>query len=143
MVSEVAKRDWDREQGLLGLARDTPDGQFARGGLATLAVDPTVRIAVLPGDLSAQVVPVQDPMEVMPRAVALPNGRELPYHSEMRGTSSGYVGFVSGGDGGWRSFDAVYWHGGVNFFAGAEGGHERQSSTSSRRRVIYLARCLT
>ena len=40
MTSEIVKRDWDREQDLLGLARDTPEGQFARGGLAVLAVDP-------------------------------------------------------------------------------------------------------
>lgn len=141
MASEVVKRDWDREQDLLGLARDTPDGQFARGGLAALAVDPTVRITVLPGDLSAHPIPVQEPGSVIPKAVALPNGRELPYHSGIRGTSSGYVGFMSGGDGRWRSFDAVYWHGGVDF-VGVEGGTGRPSSDSSRGRVIHLARCV-
>lgn len=141
MAIEVVKRDWEREQELLGLARDTPDGQFARGGLAALAVDPTVRIAVLPGDLDGHSIPAQEPMKVIPRAVALPNGRELPYHSGMRGTSGGYVGFMRG-DGRWRSFDAVYWHGGVDFFAGVEGGIERQTSDNSRRRVIYLTSCI-
>ena len=61
VVNEVVKRDWDLEQDLLGLARDTPVGQFARGGLAALAVDPTVRIAVLPGDISAHPIPAQEP----------------------------------------------------------------------------------
>ncbi len=49
------------EQDLLGLARDTPVGQFATGGLAALAVDPTVRIAVSPGDASAHPIPAQEP----------------------------------------------------------------------------------
>ena len=48
---------WTREQALLGLDRNTPDEEFARGGLASFAVDPTVRIVVLPGDPSSQPVP--------------------------------------------------------------------------------------
>jgi hypothetical protein len=32
VAREVMKRAWDREKELLGLARDTPDEQFARGG---------------------------------------------------------------------------------------------------------------
>ncbi len=31
---------WTREQVLLGLDRNTPDEEFARGGLASFAVDP-------------------------------------------------------------------------------------------------------
>jgi hypothetical protein len=44
------KLGWERDQALLGLARETPDEEFARGGLAALAVEPTVRIIVLPPD---------------------------------------------------------------------------------------------
>ena len=50
---DAVERRWEREQALLGLARDTPEEEFARGGLAALAVDPTVRITVLPADPSA------------------------------------------------------------------------------------------
>ena len=32
---------WAGEQALLGLDRNTPDEEFARGGLASFAVDPT------------------------------------------------------------------------------------------------------
>lgn len=142
MISEIVKQDWAREQDLLGLVRDMPAGQFARGGLAALAVDPTVRIAVLPGDLSAHAIPAQEPASVIPRAVTVPDGSELPYHSQVRGTSSGYIGLINGNDGRLASFDAVYWHGGVDFFAGVDGGWEREISTGSRRRVIYLQKCV-
>ena len=49
---DTVERRWEREQALLGLAPGTPGEEFARGGLATLAVDPTVRITVPPGDPS-------------------------------------------------------------------------------------------
>lgn len=142
MINEIVKQDWAREQDLLGLARDTPAGRFARGGLAALAVDPTVRIVVLPGDLSARPIPAQKPASVIPRTVAVPNGSELPYHSNVRGTSSGYIGFFNGDDGRFRSFDAVYWHGGIDFFAGADAGWKREIAPDSYRRVIDLQKCL-
>ena len=37
MNHDVVKQQWEREQALLGLARDTPEEEFARGGLAGLA----------------------------------------------------------------------------------------------------------
>jgi hypothetical protein len=54
---DVVRARWEREQVLLGLARDTPDDDFAVGGLAALAVPPTVRIVVLPCDPYAIAVP--------------------------------------------------------------------------------------
>jgi hypothetical protein len=38
--SDAVMRRWEREQALLGLARDTPVGTFAAGGLRVLAVEP-------------------------------------------------------------------------------------------------------
>jgi hypothetical protein len=106
------KLGWEREQAFLGLARDTPDEEFARGGLAALAVEPTVRITVLPGDPSAQPVPAETPDTVIPKVITLPDGGRLPYAVNVRGTSSGYVGFTTtGGDGQWTRFHAVCWHG--------------------------------
>jgi hypothetical protein len=59
---------------------------------------------------------------VVPQMIA-PRGRQLPYHGIVRGTSSGYAGYTPAGeDGRWQSFTAVYWHGGVDFFLGIEGG---------------------
>jgi len=138
---DTAKRRWEREQALIGLARDTPDEEFARGGLAALAVDPTVRIVVLPGDPSSQVVPAQEPTTVVPKVITLPDGRQFPYHGAVRGTSSGYVGYTAGDGGRWQSFDAVHWHGGVDFFLGAEGGRDWEYA-SSRGRVFFLQKCV-
>src|SRR6266705_1315183 len=142
VASEVITRAWTEEQGLLGLARDTPPGQFARGGLAALAIDPTVRIVVLPGDLSAHPIPAQEPASVIPKAVPVPDGSELPYHSEVRGTSSGYIGLFRGNDGRLPSFDAGCWHGGVDFFAGVEASRDWNISPGSPRRVIFLQKCV-
>jgi hypothetical protein len=103
---------------VLGLARDTPDEEFTRGGLAALAVDPTIRITVLPGDPSAQPVPVENPETVIPKVITLAGGAQLPYHGSVRGTSSGYVGFTAGDGGRWQTFAAVRWHGGVDVFLG-------------------------
>jgi hypothetical protein len=87
---DAVERRWEREQALLGLARDTTDEEFARGGLAALAVDPTVRITVLPGDPSAQPVPVENPETVIPKLITLPGGGgQFPYHEMVRGTSRG------------------------------------------------------
>ena len=48
---------------------------FARGGLVALAVDPTVRIVVLPGNPnSPQVIPAVDPSQVIPQVLAVPPG---------------------------------------------------------------------
>src|SRR6266496_3146126 len=119
---DAVERRWDREQALLGLARDTPEEGFARGGLAALAVDPTVRITVLPADPSAQPVPVENPETVIPKVITLPGGVQLPHHGTVRGTSSGYVGFTTGDGSRWQSFTAVLWHGGVDMFLGTQGG---------------------
>ncbi len=138
MDGGAVERRWEREQAILGLARDTPDEAFARGGLAVFAVNPTVRIVVLPGDPSAQRVPAESPETVMPKVITLPFGGQLPSHGTVRGTSSGYVGFTSGSGGQWRSFDALLWHGDVDVFLGAEGGRTSEISPGSRRRVIFL-----
>jgi hypothetical protein len=139
---DTVERRWEREQALLGLARGTPGEAFARGGLGALAVDPSVRIAVLPGDPSAQPIPAASPEAVIPKVITLPGDVQLPYHGMVRGTSSGYVGFTTGNDGRWKSFDAVLWHGGVDVFLGAEGGRTWEVSPGSRQRVIFLRRCI-
>ena len=141
-MDEVVRACWGREQALLGLARDTSGEQFAAGGLAGLAVLPTARIVVLPGDPCAVAVPPQDPKTVIPQFITAPGGLELPHQAAIRGTSSGYVGVsYSGDDGLWRSFVAVNWHGGVDFFLGDQGGRERRNlSSDSPLRIVYLNR---
>jgi hypothetical protein len=143
-VDEVVRARWEREQALLGLARDTSAEQFAAGGLAGLAVPPTARIVVLPGDPCALAVPPQDPNTVIPQFITAPGGLQLPQQEAIRGTSSGYVGVPYSGDGGlWRSFVAVNWHGGVDFFLGDQGGRERRDlSSDSPLRIIYLSRAV-
>jgi hypothetical protein len=139
MDEDVVRARWEPEQALLGLARGTPDEGFALGGLARLAVAPTVRIVILPGDPCAVAVPPQNPTAVIPEQISVPGGRQLPRHGTMRGTSSGYVAVLySGEDGPWRSFVAVNWHGGVECFLGDHGGHEWDVPPDSRRRVIHL-----
>jgi len=143
VVDAAVERRWEQEQALLGLARDTPDEQFATGGLGALGVEPTARIVVLPGNPSAQPVPAADPKTIIPQAIMLPGGQQLPHHSIVRGTSSGFVGYTpSGGDGRWLSFTAVHWHGGMDFYPGAEGGHDLQQALGPRRRAVFLHRCI-
>jgi hypothetical protein len=140
----VVKQRWEREQALLGLARDSPDEDFAAGGLGALAVPPTVRIVVLPADPGSQCVPGLDPAEVVPPLATLPGGQQLPQLEQVRGTSSGYVRYpYSGDDGMWRSFAAVHWHGGVDLFLGNQGGHEWEDPAGPRRRVVYLLQSIT
>jgi len=136
----VMRLRWEREQTLLGLAPGTPDEELAVGGLAALAIPPTVRICVLPGDPDAVAVPPQDPATVIPQLITVPCGRQLPRHAMVRGTSSGYVGVsYAGEDGLWRCFAAVRWHGGVDFFLGDQGGREWDIPAAAfRRRVVYL-----
>jgi hypothetical protein len=141
MDNDVAKCRWERAQALLGLARDTPDRDFARGGLASLAVEPTVRIIVLPGDPSFQAVPAEEPTTVVPKVITLPDGRQFPAHGAVRGTSSGYVGYTAGDGSRWQNFAAVHWHGGVDFFLGGEGGRDWEYA-SSRGRVFFLQKCV-
>lgn len=144
MDTEIVKQRWQREQALLGLARNTPAEQFAAGGLGALAVPPTVRIAVIPGDPCAQIIPGQDPAAVIPQLTTLPGGQQLPHLGVVRGTSSGYVGYSHAReDGLWRSFAAVHWHGGVDFFPGDQGGREWDVPLGSRRRVVYLLQSVT
>ena len=130
---------WMREQALLGLDRSTSNEKFARGGLGTFAADPTVRIAVLPGDPSSQPVPAEKPEEVIPKTMTV-GGRQLAYHGIVRGTSSGYVGYTIGNEGRWQSFAAVHWHGGVDAFLGVEGGREWDLGPQTRGRVFFLQR---
>jgi hypothetical protein len=89
---DAVERRREREQALLGLARDTPEEQFARGGLAVFGIDPTVRITVIPGNPSAYRVPVESPETVIPKVMKLAGGVQLPYHGTVRGTSSGLRG---------------------------------------------------
>jgi hypothetical protein len=135
---EAVKRRWTREQALLGIARRTPDEEFARGGLGAFAVDPTVRIAVLPGDPSSQPIPAESSEAVIPKAMT-PGGRPLLYHGIVRGTSSGYVGYTMGNDQRWQSFAVVHWHGGVDAFLGVDGGRDWESPYF-RGRVIFVQR---
>jgi hypothetical protein len=140
---DAVKRRWERQEALLGLARDTPDEKFARGGLGALAAEPTVRIAVLPGDPSAQPMPAEEPDKVVPRELTLPGGRRLPYAAFVRGTSSGYVGFTTiGGDERWTRFHAVCWHGGVDVFLGDEGGVRYDLGPGFGGRVFFLRNCV-
>jgi hypothetical protein len=136
---DVVRARWEREQALLRLAPNTLDERFAAGGLAALAVPPTVRIVVLPGDPCAVAVPPQNPTTVIPQLITVPCGWQLPHHGTVRGTSSGYVAAsYSGEDGLWRSFTAVHWHGGVDFFLGDQGSREWDLPPRSRQRVVYL-----
>lgn len=140
---DAVERQWEREQTLLGLARDTTDEEFARRGLATLAVDPTVRITVLPGNPSGQPVPPENPETVIPKQVTLPGGGgRFPDHEMVRGTSSGYVGYTIGNSDQWQSFEAVLWHGGVDVFLGTQGGQVYEVHPMLSRLVIYLRRCV-
>lgn len=124
-MDDAVTRRWHREQVYLGLSRATPEDQFARGGLAALAVDPTVRIAVIPGDPSAQPVRAEEPEAMVPKEITPPDdGQQLPYAATVRGTSSGYVAFSSNADSRWERFHAVCWHGGVDVFLGGEGGRQ-------------------
>jgi hypothetical protein len=136
----VVLRRWAQEQALLGLARDTAPESFARGGLGSVAVPPTVRIVVLPGNPAAVALPAQDPQTVIPPFISLPAGGQLPGLGVVRGTSSGYVGYPDPGRGRpWPRFTAVYWHGGVDFYLGEAGGRAADPSRH-RRRLIWLRR---
>jgi hypothetical protein len=133
---------WEREQRYLGLARGTLDKDFARGGLGALAVAPSVRIVVLPGDPSAQIVPPDDPKSVLPQVVAV-GDVSLPVQSLVRGTSSGYVAYSPAREGDlWESFMALHSHGGVDFFLGNQGARLWQRPVEPALRVIYLKRSI-
>jgi hypothetical protein len=141
VIDDAVRQRWEREQAFLGLTRETPDGEFARGGLGTLAGDPTVRITVLPDDPSSQALSPEDPKTVIPQTMKMPRGRHW-YHGAVRGTSSGYVGFTTGNDGRWECFSAVNWHGGVDFMLGAHGGRQWSLSPNSQVRVVFLLTCV-
>ena len=96
------------------------------------------------GDPYAVAVTPQNPVAVIPQPITVPCGRELLHHRTVRGVSSGYVALSpSGEDGQWRSFCAVHWHGGVDFFLGDEGGNEwAPAATGFRRRVVYLQKAV-
>jgi hypothetical protein len=129
---------WEREQQLLGLARDTSDDRFAAEGLAVLAVEPTVRIVVLPGDPAAQPVGAAEPNSVLPRVVKV-GSMSLPIQHTIRGTASGYVAYADASEGNqWASFIALHWHGGVDFYLGTEGGRRWPAETGPR--VVFLKR---
>lgn len=140
-VDDAARQRWEREQAFLGLARDTPNEVFARGGLGSLAGDPTVRIVVLPGDPAAQAVPAEAPENVVPIQITLPGDvPPLPCAFEVRGTSSGYVALKASTQAGWERFHAVCWHGGVDFFLGKEGAQSWNLGPGYGGRVILLQR---
>jgi hypothetical protein len=78
---------------------------------------------------------------VIPQLITGPCGGQLLHQGTARGTSSGYVAVPHSGEARlWRSFAAVHWHGGVDFFLGDYGGHERDfpPTPGTRQRVIYL-----
>jgi hypothetical protein len=105
-------------------------------------VDPTVRIAVLPGDPSSQLVLADDPKTVVPQLTRLPRGQQLPYNGLVRGTSSGYVGYTPGEGDRWQEFYAVNWHGGVDFYLGDKGARHWEFAPGSRTRVVFLRECV-
>lgn len=140
IADEIVRQRWATEQALLGLARDTPLASFATGGLGGLAVRPTVRIVVLPADPSAVLVPVLDPKAVIPPAITVPGGGQLPANDTVRGASSGYVGYPDPGSGlAWPTFLALHWHGGVDFYLGRLGGQDWDDKRGVRR-LIWLRR---
>jgi hypothetical protein len=141
-MDSTFSRWWAPEEAFLGLARDAAEGDFASGGLAALAVDPTVRIVVLPGNPSSQVVPAVEPSQLIPNVITLPDGHRLSHHSAVRGTSSGYVGYTAGAGDRWQSFAAVHWHGGVDVFPGPEGGRKWEYPGGFTSRVIFLRNVL-
>ncbi len=137
---EVVLRRWEQEQALLGLARNTPLEAFAAGGLGAVAVPPTVRIVVLPGDPAAVALPAQDPQAVIPPVISMPGGGQLPGADTVRGTSSGYVRYPDPGKGRpWPRFVAVHWHGGVDFHLGELGGQDANGQHGLPR-LIWLRR---
>lgn len=142
VVDEAVSRMWAQEQALLGLARDTPHAMFAAGGLGALAVPPTVRIVVLPGEPSSIAVPPQDPSGVIPPFISIPGGAQLPRTGSVRGVSSGYVARPDRDKGErWPRFAAVYWNGGIDFYLGSSGGQERDESHAMPR-LIWLRRTI-
>ena len=66
MADVFVKQQWEQEQRLLGLARTTSDGEFAPGGLATLAQEPTVRLTILPAEPPSLNVPAEKPETAAP-----------------------------------------------------------------------------
>ena len=140
IADEAAWRNWSQEQVLLGLARDTDPAAFAVGGLGALAAAPTVRIVVLPADPAVVAVSVQDPKTVIPPAISLPGGGQLPSMAAVRGTSDGYVGYADRGRGRpWPRFVAVHWHGGVDAYLGKSGGQPADAGRGAHR-LIWLRR---
>jgi hypothetical protein len=121
-VRDAVRLEWQREQQLLGLARETADGAFLMGGLGALAENPSVRITVLPADVSSRIVALEEPKKVLPQYPKLPRGHQVQLTGTARGSASGYVAYSPGDNGKWRSFCAVAWHGGVDFFPGEEAG---------------------
>jgi hypothetical protein len=102
-----------------------------------------MRITVLPGDPSAQPVPVENPETVVPKVINLPGGGgQFPIHRTVRGTSSGYVGYTFQDGDLWQSFNAVLWHGGVDFFLGTHAGQTWEIRPGRQRRVICLRRSI-
>ena len=137
---ELIWRRWEHEQILLGLAESTPRAAFATGGLGALAVPPTVRIVVLPGDPASVTLPALDPKSVIPPFISLPGGVQLPRIGTIRGTSNGYVGFPDPGKGKpWPRFLAVHWHGGVDCYLGRLGGQDPGPGRDLPR-LIWLRR---
>lgn len=140
VIDEVVLRHWAEEQTLLGLASSTPAATFATGGLGALAVRPTVRVVVLPGDPSLLAVPVQDPAGIIPPYLTMPGGRQSPGTGLIRGTSAGYVGYPDPGKGyPWPRFIAVRWHGGIDFYLGSLGGQDADEQRDLPR-LIWLRR---
>jgi hypothetical protein len=142
VIDEVVVRRWAEEQALLGLARDTPAATFATGGLGALAVRPTVRIVVLPGDPSLVAVPVQDPGGIIPPYLTMPGAEQSPHTGVIRGTSAGYVAYPDPGKGlPWPRFVAVRWHGGIDVYLGSLGGQEADEQRELPR-LIWLRRSI-
>ncbi len=140
VVDEAVSRKWAQEQALLGLARDTPHAMFAAGGLGALAVAPTVRIVVLPGEPSSIAVPAQDPTGVIPPFISISGRSQLPRTGTVRGVSGGYVAYPVREKGErWPRFTALYWHGGIDFFLGSSGGQDRDEAHGMPR-LIWLRR---
>src|SRR5580658_5551409 len=142
MVDETVRCRWEQEQTLLGLARDTPAGEFARGGLARLPEEPTVRIMVLPGDPSSHAVRGPEPSAVIPTVITLPGAPEPLRHEAVHATPSGYMGHTIAEGGQRQSYDAVRWHGGVDVFLGAAGSRVWEYRDGSRCRVVFMTKCV-
>ena len=124
MDEEVVRARWEREQALLGSLRKrrmrgSPSAAWPRSPCSR-----PCESVVLPGAPYAVANHLQNPTTVIPQLITVPCGwHVLPAPRDgARDLQRNVAVSYSSEDGLWRSFTAVHWHGGVDFFLGDQGG---------------------